>query len=277
VTLLRSSYWQIYYWQHANLSFPYWRLYWNSQKGASVTLNNITTSLHQNNLLLIPPNTPFASSLDINRKKIQKKNLLIGNPVGSNKNQNKQNLSSINHLFVHFTAGLPYDTIKPNIFTIHITGQTKRLIQKITSGLAVPANDIPHSVNFNIHSLISYGLGSIDESCWPRQINDKRIRAVTAHIEKNFTGQISNKELADFYGMATNAFARLFKKHIGLTIQEYITQKRLSKACSLLHHTNLSIEEIAEETGFCDRYYFSRVFNKHYNCGPSAFRKSSFS
>jgi transcriptional regulator GlxA family with amidase domain len=41
-----------------------------------------------------------------------------------------------------------------------------------------------------------------------------------------------------------------------------------------LHHSALSIEQIAERCGFCDRYHFSRVFQKHREMGPATFRRT---
>jgi transcriptional regulator GlxA family with amidase domain len=43
----------------------------------------------------------------------------------------------------------------------------------------------------------------------------------------------------------------------------------------LLRHTDRSIEQIARECGFRDRYYFTRVFAKHRQTTPAAFRREA--
>ena len=49
-------------------------------------------------------------------------------------------------------------------------------------------------------------------------------------------------------------------------------QRRL-QAARQLHFSESSIEEIAQQAGFCDRYHFSRAFHKEFNCGPATYRK----
>ncbi|WP_231637542.1 helix-turn-helix domain-containing protein [Paenibacillus sp. FJAT-27812] len=50
---------------------------------------------------------------------------------------------------------------------------------------------------------------------------------------------------------------------------------RIKKARELLRKTDLSIEEIAIQTGYVEYYYFNKVFKKHCGITPSKFRKSS--
>lgn len=67
---------------------------------------------------------------------------------------------------------------------------------------------------------------------------------------------------------------KLFKKELGVTPLEYMTGLRMKKAETLLTAmwTNeYSIAEIAEQCGYDDALYFSRVFKKHFGCAPSAF------
>lgn len=45
-----------------------------------------------------------------------------------------------------------------------------------------------------------------------------------------------------------------------------------SHTAVLLLSSRLGIKEIAEETGFCDCYHFSRVFARRHNMGPARFR-----
>jgi AraC-like DNA-binding protein len=49
----------------------------------------------------------------------------------------------------------------------------------------------------------------------------------------------------------------------------------VEKACNLLHHSDLSIDQIASACGFSDRYYFTRVFSKTMAASPGAYRKNS--
>lgn len=70
---------------------------------------------------------------------------------------------------------------------------------------------------------------------------------------------------------------KLFKKEVGITPLEYLTQMRMKKAemmLSAMWGSDYSIAEISALCGFDDALYFSRVFKKHYGCAPSEFAKS---
>ena len=55
----------------------------------------------------------------------------------------------------------------------------------------------------------------------------------------------------------------------------YLLELRLNTAMKLLRHTDRSIEQIARECGFRDSYYFTRVFTKHRQTTPAAFRREA--
>ena len=55
--------------------------------------------------------------------------------------------------------------------------------------------------------------------------------------------------------------------------KEYLLRLRLERACVLLHHSAMSIEEIAASCGICDRNYLTRLFKRTYGLGPATYRK----
>jgi len=74
--------------------------------------------------------------------------------------------------------------------------------------------------------------------------------------------------------ISTNGFIRLFTSETDTSPQKYHRNKRIEKACLLLHFSEKNIDEIAIKTGFLDRYHFSREFKKSTSNTPAEFRKT---
>ena len=68
-------------------------------------------------------------------------------------------------------------------------------------------------------------------------------------------------------------FRRIIRMLTGYAPTQFLIECRLNHAMKLLTNTALSIREIAHESGFEDEYYFSRIFRKHRQLTPSAYRK----
>lgn len=68
-------------------------------------------------------------------------------------------------------------------------------------------------------------------------------------------------------------FRRLFKQFCGLPPQQYLLLRRLRQAADQLINSYAPVGDIANQTGFTDIFYFSRVFKKKYVISPLAYRK----
>ncbi|NOU65433.1 response regulator [Paenibacillus sp. LMG 31461] len=94
------------------------------------------------------------------------------------------------------------------------------------------------------------------------------------YIDTNFQNELYLKDLSVKFLINQVYCCQLFKKNLGKTFSEYVTDLRIKKACELLKHTELSIDEIAAKVGYMDYYYFNKVFKKQSGITPTKFRKS---
>jgi signal transduction histidine kinase/ligand-binding sensor domain-containing protein/DNA-binding response OmpR family regulator len=60
---------------------------------------------------------------------------------------------------------------------------------------------------------------------------------------------------------------------VGMSIKEFILDIRLKRSAYLLQHSDLTIAEIAYQTGFNNAKYFSVCFRKQFELSPSEFKK----
>ena len=65
-----------------------------------------------------------------------------------------------------------------------------------------------------------------------------------------------------------------FRKETGESPQQYSRRIRVEAACRYLRYSDKTIDEIAELTGFPDRYYFSRVFRQLQHYPPAEYRRA---
>jgi transcriptional regulator GlxA family with amidase domain len=122
-------------------------------------------------------------------------------------------------------------------------------------------------------AFLTYLLG---DSRIPRQRSiPESIQNVIHQINQQPAYSWSNPELANIVSMSTESFIRLFKRWTGETPMRFVQQVRVREACRLLAETDSSIDEIASQTGFPDRFYFSRVFKRHTNHSPAAYRRAT--
>src|SRR6056297_2520759 len=61
--LLCCRYWWLKNWEFGELSYPYWRIYWNPVPGAVIVYNKKEIRLDEDKIIVIAPNTSYATRL----------------------------------------------------------------------------------------------------------------------------------------------------------------------------------------------------------------------
>lgn len=96
---------------------------------------------------------------------------------------------------------------------------------------------------------------------------------IIAYIRSHLHTEITLVDLANLVHLHPNYFIKYFKKRFHVTPIEYVNTLRLQLAAkSLTRNPHQSIQLIAEEAGFNDYRYFSRLFKKKYGVSPSQFK-----
>lgn len=107
------------------------------------------------------------------------------------------------------------------------------------------------------------------------EITDKeKINDILTYIRQNILDneKIKLKTIAEEFYISANYIGIYIKKHAGISVQQYVTETRVKMAERMLKQTQLSIQEIADKTGFVDASHFNKTFKKHNGVNPSQFR-----
>lgn len=101
------------------------------------------------------------------------------------------------------------------------------------------------------------------------------VRKTLNYIQLNLTANLTVEEIATAIGCSPNYLSTVFNQELQQSVTDYIHDHRLGEAADLLRKTNLSIQSIAVYVGYADTNYFSRLFRRHYQTTPTAYRKNS--
>ena len=96
---------------------------------------------------------------------------------------------------------------------------------------------------------------------------------IKRYVKNNLTRKLTLNDIARNLHCSTVTLTEHFKREFGITINEYITKKRMELAEKLLLSTDKPLREIASMTGFADVEYFSRTFKKHHEISPASWRR----
>lgn len=103
-------------------------------------------------------------------------------------------------------------------------------------------------------------------------IMPKLIRDLLRYIDANLADKITLESLEQEFFLNGTHLSRQFKKHTGLTLRNYLLERRISHAKSLLS-TDLSITEVCQQSGFSDYANFIRSFTKATGLSPGKYAK----
>jgi len=122
--------------------------------------------------------------------------------------------------------------------------------------------------------LFQYGFESEQPEVKAPLRDDPLMERAAASIKQNAFDAFSMKSLSDSLGLNPVQFTRRFQAALGTAPSEYLTRIRLQKACTLLITSTLTVEEVAQQCGYENGYYLSRLFSKKLKMSPSLYRRT---
>ena len=113
-----------------------------------------------------------------------------------------------------------------------------------------------------------YGASSTDDGL----PYDRDMQEILSYMKTHLEERFGMEDLAERFHLSHTGLIWKFHRHLGTTPIRFLTDLRLRYAKQLLLEGNLHINEIADRCGFSSAYYFTKLFRKHFDMSPGAFR-----
>lgn len=104
----------------------------------------------------------------------------------------------------------------------------------------------------------------------------EKMEAACTYISENCEAELTLEKVAEYAGFSACYFSRIFKQMTTYNFVDYLAQQRIKKAQTLLSDSDMSVTEIAYQSGFKSISTFNRVFKQCRGCSPSEYRKYYF-
>jgi AraC-like DNA-binding protein len=241
-------------WAH-QLRSPFWRLYRMDAKGATLRWSGKSLGLAVGEVYLVPAWVAFST----------------------------ETTRRMGHEYMHFYLnGLPLGWMREAFaapLRIPASPAIQALAEAWSNALQQPAAWTAYGWGL---SLAQAAVVSALESLPAEQsrglqnwlLTAEEVRPATERIKNAFHQPPSNAELAAICGVGVDQFVRRFKAATGMTPTQYRLERCVQEAARQLAETSGKLEEIAEATGFVDRFYLSRVFKARLGVTPAAYRRA---
>lgn len=171
-----------------------------------------------------------------------------------------------------------YRAAKSILFLFVDTIETSVLVEPVD--FMYSKEQVSHTINLfcNIQGLkgfVNDFIKRIIDKCLEhKQLQySKPVRSAKQYVDEHPQEDISLELIAEYVKMSPNYFSKLFKEKTGVSFPNYVLSCKIEKAKELLKDSYLSIREIAEQVGYSDVKYFSRLFMKNVGIKPSEYRK----
>lgn len=176
-------------------------------------------------------------------------------------------------IFVDFTFIRDAETLESEKFILKNPQLIHRLYRKLYTVWHFRSLGYMPSAISIFYEIYSQIIKQVTQAYIPENkmllINDAHQMIIREYSDPKLT--VSH--LANLSNMSEGYFRRLFRLIYGSSPIEYIRGIRMDCAKNLLMHTDYTIREVADKSGFSDIFYFSKTFKQTEKLTPSEFRE----
>ena len=98
-----------------------------------------------------------------------------------------------------------------------------------------------------------------------------KIEKIIQYMHQNINNRVTLTELSELVQLSSTYLSRAFKETTGYSVIEFFNKIKIDKAKELIIEGNKRVKEVAQELGFTDEFYFSRIFKRMEGISPSEY------
>lgn len=194
--------------------------------------------------------------------------------------QNRESMRKNIHKFMDTISTASYSTVI--MHANRLLSSVDQIAVKITSAEdAVTVNNIETMTRMEtiseIESFVAARCESVSIKFSEIKSDSKKdmiANTIIDYIDEHFRdSNLSIDMIANEVNRSANYTRSIFKQSQGISISDYISNKRFDEVCRILLETNMTAQEIGKQVGLNSGSYFYTAFKKHTGYTPDQYRK----
>ncbi|MDX9867203.1 MAG: AraC family transcriptional regulator [Kiritimatiellia bacterium] len=235
------------YWNYFRVLSPFWRLYYDMEAGHKVFFPETgrAVTLGPAHLVLIPDHQMFHTQGNEPRAK----------------------------LWLHFTCARRVHPAQALPIVLRLSACEREVLRELAGLLKSKKtrSATPRVLPVGL-ALLHLAL-SRPEIRWLEE-KPGHLAELLRYIEQHYREPLSNPVLARLARVSERSLTRDFLRYQGVSPRHFLMQVRVRAATDLMLSGSASLAEIADQTGFPNRAYLTRVFTKITGVSPARFRRT---
>lgn len=163
--------------------------------------------------------------------------------------------------------------LSQRVYNINVKDRYSRILDQIIQELQLKRLHYNMAADAQFTEMLCYmsrEISSREGAAVPRT---PEVEQALRHFHTQFCKPFNLAQYAHSCNMSPCWFTRKFRRQIGVSPQQYLTDVRIAHACELLA-SGSSAAETGSSVGYEDALYFSRIFKKHTGLSPTQYRMS---
>ncbi len=235
-------------WKSDGMSIPYSKLYFIFSGKAMLVHNSKTYDMMPGQVYMIPYGTPHGFYCE----------------------------SKMEKLYFHITVTKPSGgDLFEGLDKIMALDMSMEKMQKIKSLYFDENIGSCFSLKKELYLLVYDFIDKFSINIKPDPLYSDTVSNAISYIRANLSQNISVKKLADKLFVSESMLSKSFSKETGISIGKFIDKEVMIETQRRLLLSDEPIQNISEELGFCDQFYFSKKFKQFCGVPPIKYRKQN--